>query len=29
MAYNSSQHKLEELRATALEACQAVEEGDV
>jgi hypothetical protein len=28
-AYNSSQQELEELRATALEACQEVEEGDV
>jgi hypothetical protein len=28
-AYNSSQQKLEELRATALEACQEVEEGEV
>jgi hypothetical protein len=27
-AYNSSQHELEELRATALEACQEVEEGE-
>jgi hypothetical protein len=27
-AYNSSQHKLEELRAAALETCQAVEEGE-
>jgi RNA 3'-terminal phosphate cyclase len=26
--YNSSQHKLEELRAAALEACQEVEEGE-
>jgi hypothetical protein len=29
MAYNSSQQELEELRATALEACQGVEEGEV
>jgi hypothetical protein len=29
MAYNSSQQELEDLRATALEACQEVEEGDV
>jgi hypothetical protein len=28
MAYNSSQHELEELRAAALEACQEVEEGE-
>jgi hypothetical protein len=28
-AYNSSQQKLEELRASAVEACQEVEEGDV
>jgi hypothetical protein len=28
-AYNSSQQELEELRATALEACQGVEEGKV
>jgi hypothetical protein len=28
-AYNSSQQELEELRAAALEACQAVEEGEV
>jgi hypothetical protein len=27
-AYNSSQQELEELRATALETCQAVEEGE-
>jgi hypothetical protein len=27
-AYNSSQQELEELRATALEACQEVEEGE-
>jgi hypothetical protein len=29
MAYNSSQQELEELRAAVLEACQAVEEGEV
>jgi hypothetical protein len=29
MAYNSSQQELEELRAAALETCQAVEEGEV
>jgi hypothetical protein len=28
-SYNSSQQELEELRASALEACQEVEEGDV
>jgi hypothetical protein len=28
MAYNSSQQELEELRAAALETCQAVEEGE-
>jgi hypothetical protein len=28
MAYNSSQQELEELRAVALETCQAVEEGE-
>jgi hypothetical protein len=28
-AYNSSQQELEELRAAALETCQAVEEGEV
>jgi hypothetical protein len=28
-AYNSSQQELEELQATAVEACQEVEEGDV
>jgi hypothetical protein len=27
-AYNSSQQELQELRATALEACQEVEEGE-
>jgi hypothetical protein len=28
-SYNSSQQELEELRASALEACQEIEEGDV
>jgi hypothetical protein len=28
MAYNSSQQELEELQATALEACQGIEEGE-
>jgi hypothetical protein len=27
-AYNSSQQELEELRAAALETCQAIEEGE-